>query len=366
MGIIRFLLAVSVIISHSTPIFGISLVGGQIAVQAFFILSGFYMALVLNEKYIGENRSYKLFITNRLLRLYPLYWTVLAITILFFVTVLIFAPDNSNSVLYNYIKYNENLGLSSYLLLAFSNVFILLQDAVMFLGLNTDGNLVFTSNFNTSNPMLWTFLFVPQAWSISIEIMFYIIAPFLFRKNFILISALLVLTFLVRFLFYRNGFNQDPWSYRFFPFELGYFLLGGLSYHLYIKIKTFKISKKVPSIFFGTIVLTSLNYQHISYIGSYIYLLLFAICIPFVFILTKSSKLDSYIGNLSYPMYISHIFIYSVVRVINIPHVKNSGIKLTFITLFFSIILHEVISRKIEVLRQRRLHTKVFKTYSAG
>lgn len=72
MGIIRLLLAISVLISHTSTIFGFGFVGGQAAVQAFFIISGFYMAFILNEKYIGENNSYKLFITNRLLRLYPI------------------------------------------------------------------------------------------------------------------------------------------------------------------------------------------------------------------------------------------------------------------------------------------------------
>ena len=48
MGLLRLILAISVVIWHSSPIFGISLVGGQAAVQAFYIISGFYMALILN------------------------------------------------------------------------------------------------------------------------------------------------------------------------------------------------------------------------------------------------------------------------------------------------------------------------------
>lgn len=66
MGILRLLLAISVIIAHTESVFGVRLVGGVIAVQAFYIISGFYMAMILTEKYIGKN-SYKLFITNRLL-----------------------------------------------------------------------------------------------------------------------------------------------------------------------------------------------------------------------------------------------------------------------------------------------------------
>ncbi|MDH6355821.1 peptidoglycan/LPS O-acetylase OafA/YrhL [Dysgonomonas sp. PH5-45] len=85
MGIIRLLLAISVVINHSTAIFGCRLVGGAVAVQAFYIISGFYMAMILTEKYVGKG-SYKLFISNRFLRLYPIYWAILLVVILYSVS----------------------------------------------------------------------------------------------------------------------------------------------------------------------------------------------------------------------------------------------------------------------------------------
>lgn len=71
MGSLRFLLAIAVVIDHSGPIFGVESVGGSTAVQAFYIISGFYMSLILSEKYVGANGGYSLFFTNRLLRLFP-------------------------------------------------------------------------------------------------------------------------------------------------------------------------------------------------------------------------------------------------------------------------------------------------------
>ena len=41
MGLLRVLLAVAVLITHGGSIFGINLVPGDIAVEAFFIISGF-------------------------------------------------------------------------------------------------------------------------------------------------------------------------------------------------------------------------------------------------------------------------------------------------------------------------------------
>ena len=45
---------------------------GYVSVQVFYIISGFYMALILNTKYVGPG-SYRVFIANRLLRIFPAY-----------------------------------------------------------------------------------------------------------------------------------------------------------------------------------------------------------------------------------------------------------------------------------------------------
>ena len=45
-------------------------IGATEAVELFFLVSGFYMAMVLNERYVGRG-SYWLFASNRVLRLYP-------------------------------------------------------------------------------------------------------------------------------------------------------------------------------------------------------------------------------------------------------------------------------------------------------
>ena len=49
-------LAVSVIVSHTEPILGLNMMPGYEAVRLFFIISGFYMSLVLSGKYKGDGR----------------------------------------------------------------------------------------------------------------------------------------------------------------------------------------------------------------------------------------------------------------------------------------------------------------------
>jgi peptidoglycan/LPS O-acetylase OafA/YrhL len=80
MGTLRFLLACSVVLAHSQQFFGFYGMGGN-AVPAFFVISGFYMQMILLEKY-NTGRGVFLFYTNRFLRLYPLYWATLFLWVL--------------------------------------------------------------------------------------------------------------------------------------------------------------------------------------------------------------------------------------------------------------------------------------------
>jgi peptidoglycan/LPS O-acetylase OafA/YrhL len=53
-GLIRVILAYAVVLNHSRPVHGYFLMPSNAAVTLFFMISGFYMALVLTEKYTGR------------------------------------------------------------------------------------------------------------------------------------------------------------------------------------------------------------------------------------------------------------------------------------------------------------------------
>ncbi|HEX8459954.1 MAG TPA: acyltransferase [Segetibacter sp.] len=256
MGTLRFLLAISVVLSHSSSIFGFSFIGGQIAVQAFYIISGFYMTLILNEKYVGVNSSYKLFISNRFLRLYPIYWTVLSLTILYSVSVFIFSHGKHMGNFDVYAAHFSTMSFQSLAFLVFTNIFLFLQDVVMFLGLDTTtGHFFFTANFRETNPPLYQFLFLPQAWTVAVEITFYLIAPFIVRKKLKIVILLVILSLILRLLIYYGlGLKNDPWTFRFFPTELIFFLLGTVSYHIYKRLRHVEIKDTYLKIIWGSIV----------------------------------------------------------------------------------------------------------------
>jgi peptidoglycan/LPS O-acetylase OafA/YrhL len=195
------------------------------------------MALILNEKYIGENNSYKLFITNRLLKLYPIYFIVILLTIFASIAAYIFSSGHNLGRMQVYAENYDAMNLSTLSYLFISNLTMLFQDIVMFLGLNTEtGNLFFTSDFTQAEPQLFRFLLVPQAWTISIEMTFYLIAPFIVRRKLRFILILLFLSLILRLFLYQSGFKNDPWTFRFFPTELALFLIGIAGYHFYKKI----------------------------------------------------------------------------------------------------------------------------------
>ena len=73
MGLLRLFLALSVIAGHaSSTVFSFQGVGALYAVNFFFIISGFYMAMILNGKY--EDKTSIQFYKSRVFRLFPTYY----------------------------------------------------------------------------------------------------------------------------------------------------------------------------------------------------------------------------------------------------------------------------------------------------
>lgn len=363
MGIIRLLLALSVVAAHCGPFFGSALVGGQIAVQAFYIISGFYMSMILNEKYIGVNGSYKLFISNRFFRIYPVYWAVLLCTLLIYLSVVIVTSGQSTPLFGTYMSVKANLYSFGYLIL--TNLIIFGQDLVMFMGISPDsGSLYLTSDFSMSNPPLFTFLCIPQAWTLGVELTFYLVAPFLVKRGFKVVVPIILASFILRLFLYNSlGLQHDPWTYRFFPTELMFFLLGYVSYRLYLKVKKRNIAKSVNLIVLVFILLFSVFYTYIPALSvkyspfsikDIIYFTTVVLSIPLLFNFLKKSKLDNKIGELSYPVYISHMLVVMVCGGFS-SAIINSSYTIAVLTIIFSLMLNRFISTPVDNFRQSRV-----------
>src|ERR1700751_2909819 len=79
MGALRLILALSVVASHADVPSILRLWGGPSAVQIFFVISGFYMQLILRKEYRGDAVGFWM---SRGARIYPAYAIVAAITVL--------------------------------------------------------------------------------------------------------------------------------------------------------------------------------------------------------------------------------------------------------------------------------------------
>ena len=350
MGLIRFFLAISVIFSHLN-ISGV-FTGGGIAVQSFYIISGFFVALMFDVSPAYQN-VFK-FYRSRFLRIFPIYYVVFFASIVFVIVFGIPSLPNGKELFLN-------LNTETKLLLVISNLFIFFQDWIMFLGWNNNG-LNFVSHFSMSEPPLYHFLMVPQAWSLAIELSFYLMAPFLVRCRTNWLIFLVIVGLLLRVIFYKNGLFEDPWSYRFFGLELFTFLIGMLSYRIYRKGRNEKWdvfnNKKIGVcslifMLFFTIFLKTLPVP-VKMLAPFFYLSIFCL-LPIIFNFTKSNKFDRFIGELSYPLYVVHIFIINIADIIFGKFVSNNyySIFVLLISVLASIVLNSTIQKKIDDYRSK-------------
>jgi peptidoglycan/LPS O-acetylase OafA/YrhL len=354
MGTIRFLLAIAVIMAHAGDIFGYRHIDGIIAVQSFFIISGFYMSMILNEKYHMKN-SYGLFISNRLLRLFPTYFFIIFITLI--AAVFLQMNGFKQEFFENIVKVNTFSKIYASVL----NILILGQDTSLFLGFDTSGSLHFIDNFRNSNPQVYTLFLCPPAWSLSLELMFYFIAPIFVKKNYIFIITLMFFSFLLRIIIYWSGHQYDPWLYRFFPTELLFFLAGNLSYRIYKFITHFNFNPKFGfyAYVFMLLFILTFNFMPAKYfVKQYLLYSMLAITIPFIFIYTKKNTVDRFIGELSYSIYLSHIFIlmYCLPLIKQfIDFSKYECLAAVLLTTLFSILIILLLTKPIDKYRDKRV-----------
>src|SRR5215831_2680850 len=109
-GLLRFLLASSVIICHFWTSGAPG--SGPVAVVGFFFISGFLITYIRVERY-ADIRQIPAFVANRALRIFPLYWAAIstALLVALFLPITqqgdyaIGIPRNASDVLTNIIVY---------------------------------------------------------------------------------------------------------------------------------------------------------------------------------------------------------------------------------------------------------------------
>lgn len=349
MGILRVLLAIAVVAEHAHLFPEHLMIPGQFAVELFFIISGFYMALVLSTKYVGGKALWA-FYSNRYLRLYPAYLTVCLLTWLWYG---LYWRTHGALPVNNWEAAYASMDFLPKLWLVFSNWTML--------GNELHCNFFYSPEAGFTSALLpgpkpegavWAgdFGTIPPGWSIGVELWFYLCAPWLNRLKTLPLSLVGVLSFALKALL-------SSWHvslYFVFPCYLWIFIAGMLAYRLGIWLKkTSALSAKVGWVSIALFALVIVFYAKGALPGQrYLFYTLFVLALPFAFHASKNQALDRWIGNISYPVYLSHMLILQVMEYV-VPAQAVAPLTLVC-TLVMSVLLVLLIENPLDHWRQNR------------
>ena len=265
------------------------------------------MALILNEKYSSNS----LFYTNRFLRLYPLYLLFLIGSVAWFLFTWV------------YIGYRpppfwiadalDKIPLWQRFALAISNLTMIGLDVPSLLHFRNGafeflpygGGTELTDGYwGGWIPAL------PQAWSLGVEIWFYLLAPALVRRA-VSLQLLIAGASASIFLLMNNAYPLKLTSL--FPANLCYFMIGSVLYQFY-RSRFFKplsgltLWLSISAASACLLWVGNIQGAWISVLG----LFLVACTFPYLFEATKDWRVDTFIGNLSYPIYLCHVLVTAV------------------------------------------------------
>lgn len=335
MGVLRLLLAVAVFCFHTDFLkeFGISILDGRTAVFCFFVVSGFYMEMVLVEKYnfnrLGPDFVRKFWLA-RFWRLYPTYFVVIIATL-----ILAFAMSNVHVPKVLDINLSTNwFEISKSIVIWFFNI------SMFFLNLPSTSDLL-----------------IGPGWSLGIEISFYAIAPFCLKLKTPTLMALAAVSIALQFIPYGQ---HAPVLFGFHVF-----LLGALArrYSTQIMLAVSRIVDPTLLVLYGIVFLLIFfaapgdiyvgvknEFSH-NTLNRFIYPVIIALLIPFLHERTKNNKSDFWIGQLSYPFYLLHTLV--IATFANWPSIFKTSSLLFGVCLSFSVFLMLLEVRFIEPVRAR-------------
>ena len=269
------------------------------------------MAMIFHKHYSTAS----MFLISRAVRLFPAYWLTMAFCI---VAVLWFRSPN--------IAPGLNLDFW-YFIRDPVPLFLFAISNLSFVGLDFSYYICFQPAATSHMFFAWSLpcpdgqisllssgALVQPAWTLSLEWYFYLLVPLfcsLTTRRIAVVAACSVLLAVFVAIFA----NVNPWYRAFFPAELYLFLLGFLAYRL----KHF-IPKAIGGTCAALVIVAILVYQHMPVFdwenpagANFVLYFAFALALPTLFEIGSQIPGERLAGDLSYPMYICHLPVESVI-----------------------------------------------------
>lgn len=307
MSILRLLLAYIVLVSHVTIHKGID--GGN-AVQLFYLISGYLIALVLASKYEGKGVSS--YFVSRFLRIFPFYWFHLGVGAI----ALLFLSFNQSCGYPSCWLLKLELADPSWLWAVGANIFIVTSDLVH-LGEFFDP-LKSSIASSVSKNELYKLLVIPQISSVSLELYFYLIAPFLCnRKGLLLVIS--VSTIAMKLTLAYFGLNSSPFAYQIFPLEMGIFTLGALIFHYRSKVRDLELlplSRIVSGLVIILCVVSIRRFEDVTPFASIALIFSVSLFLPRLSDYDKKFSWAKFFGDLSYVVFLNHLLILALLKLL--------------------------------------------------
>ena len=287
---------------------------GYLGVDIFFVISGYVISQRIYKDYLLYGKILiKDFFIRRLKRIFPV--LIFIITFIFFIF-LIFGPLD---LVPNVFK------ASFFSIFGVSNIYFLLQKKDYF-------DTVF------DDPLAHT-------WSLGIEEQFYLIYPVLIYGLFLILKEnrekktslifFIISILLIFFTFYLS--NDKPSLVFYFPLFRFWEFLAGCSI-FFIKIENDKKNSLFSLLFFVLILTVLFTNMTIPYLSNNLFIVIFSSLLIYYY--NKSALIDfifenkfiTYIGNISYSLYLWHLPV------------------IYFIDLYFGTLLKNILSLPISII----------------
>ncbi|EGB16281.1 acyltransferase 3 [Pseudodesulfovibrio mercurii] len=341
MGFIRLLLAFAVFNSHFTAFDNLPMVDGHEAVLTFFAISGFYMALILDRTY-GSARAFYL---SRFLTLYPMYVLALVVSLGLLTSLDVHSLTDRETL--RAIMTDP----AAFLVMAWTSATTVGQELLFSLARHPEGGLYFVTS---SREALWSDAPLIQAWSLSLEVTFYALAPFLVRLRTRTLLALMGASLACKLAVMASPVADVVLFKRFFPLEFWLFAGGILAYRAHRRLDPdprwydYALFPALAGLAL-TADLAAGPLRPFLLPGAAL------LTMPLVFRGFKRLRWDRFAGKVSYPFYLLH---YIVIALFETYMDDPEGAYVLAVALAAAVLVHLLFNPGIECLKTklRRRH----------